>query len=69
MELEGSKDQWTKNIDDSNDTRWEYTYHGRFKNWGQWRGYDTDTTKTKIEVIKGYDIDQIEAVVTDIPHG
>jgi thymidylate synthase len=36
-ELEGAKDNWVKNMNDSDDKKWEYTYHGRFANWGQWR--------------------------------
>ena len=36
-ELEGLKDSWTKNINDPKDTRWEYTYHGRLANYGQWK--------------------------------
>ena len=34
MELEGAKDTWTKRIGDPDDTRWEYTYHGRLANYG-----------------------------------
>jgi thymidylate synthase len=37
MELEGAKDHWIKNMDDSEDTRWEYTYHGRLASYGTWR--------------------------------
>ncbi|NLB56250.1 MAG: hypothetical protein GX811_10900, partial [Lentisphaerae bacterium] len=29
MEVQGAKDHWTKNMNDPDDTRWEYTYHGR----------------------------------------
>jgi hypothetical protein len=29
MELKGMKDHWVRNANDINDTRWEYTYHGR----------------------------------------
>lgn len=29
FELQGLKDEWVKNINDPQDTRWEYTYHGR----------------------------------------
>ena len=29
MELKGFKDHWVKNMNDPDDTRWEYTYHGR----------------------------------------
>jgi thymidylate synthase len=37
MELSGAKDHWVKNINDPNDTRWEYTYHGRLANYGVWK--------------------------------
>ena len=35
MELEGYKDDWVKAINDPDDTRWEYTYSGRFRHWGR----------------------------------
>ena len=34
MELEGAKDTWVKAANDPNDTRWEYTYHGRLADYG-----------------------------------
>jgi thymidylate synthase len=34
MELQGAKDHWVKCLDDPEDKRWEYTYHGRFKKYG-----------------------------------
>jgi len=37
MELQGAKDHWVKNMNDPDDTRWEYTYHGRLAAWGTWR--------------------------------
>ena len=37
MELEGAKDHWVKNLDDPEDTRWEYTYHGRLRDYGTYR--------------------------------
>ena len=37
MELTGVKDHWVKNINDPNDSRWEYTYHGRLSAYGAWR--------------------------------
>lgn len=37
MELSGAKDHWVKNINDPNDTRWEYTYHGRLAEYGAWK--------------------------------
>ncbi len=36
MELKGLKDHWVKNINDPDDTRWEYTYHGRLAAYGVW---------------------------------
>jgi thymidylate synthase len=37
MELQGAKDHWVKNMNDPEDTRWEYTYHGRLADYGQWK--------------------------------
>lgn len=37
LELKGYKDHWVKNINDPEDTRWEYTYHGRLANYGVWK--------------------------------
>lgn len=37
MELSGAKDHWVKNINDPDDTRWEYTYHGRLSAYGAWK--------------------------------
>lgn len=37
MELSGAKDHWTKNMNDPDDTRWEYTYHGRVAEYGSWK--------------------------------
>jgi len=36
MELQGVKDHWVKNMNDPEDTRWEYTYHQRLTDWGTW---------------------------------
>lgn len=36
LEVQGIKDHWVKNMNDPKDTRWEYTYHGRMKAYGQW---------------------------------
>lgn len=36
-ELEGLKDNWVKNLNDPKDTRWEYTYSGRMRNYGAWK--------------------------------
>jgi len=73
MELKGLKDHWVKNINDPSDTRWEYTYHGRLKNYGMWKEkhpyiHSPDCEKTIIEEIQSIDrgyfkIDQIEYVI------
>jgi thymidylate synthase len=62
MELKGFKDHWVKNINDPNDTRWEYTYHGRLKNYGAWKEKDDAGS-----VEKGFfKIDQIESVINKL---
>jgi len=59
MELKGYKDHWVKNINDSADTRWEYTYHGRLKNYGSWKEKkDSKSVETGF-----FKIDQIENVI------
>jgi len=37
LELQGHKDHWVKNMNDEEDTRWEYTYHQRLAAWGTWK--------------------------------
>jgi len=37
LELKGFKDHWVKNVNDPDDTRWEYTYHGRLADYGIWK--------------------------------
>ena len=37
MELKGFKDHWVKNINDPDDSKWEYTYHGRLEKYGIWK--------------------------------
>ena len=59
LELKGFKDHWVKNMNDPDDSRWEYTYHGRLKNYGIWREKREDES---IEV-GHFKIDQIEAVI------
>lgn len=55
MELKGFKDHWVKNINDPEDTRWEYTYHGRLADYGVWRelqdGQSTETGPFKVRQI------------------
>lgn len=56
MELKGYKDHWTKNMNVESDTRWEYTYHGRLKNYGTWKvlvdGESQETGSFKIDQIQ-----------------
>jgi thymidylate synthase len=59
MELTGAKDHWVKNMNDPKDTRWEYTYHGRLKNYGAWR-----ELQNGVSVETGpFKVDQIEKVI------
>jgi thymidylate synthase len=59
MELMGFKDHWVKNMNDPDDTRWEYTYHGRLVNYGKW--FEKESAE-RIE--KGpFKINQVEAVI------
>ena len=62
MELQGAKDHWVKNMNDTADTRWEYTYHGRLANYGAWkelRNYES------IEA-GFFKINQVEAVINKL---
>jgi len=58
MELKGFKDHWVKNMNDPEDTRWEYTYHGRLSNYGSWREFVNGTSQEM-----GFKINQIENVI------
>jgi thymidylate synthase len=62
MELKGYKDHWVKNYNDATDTRWEYTYHGRLKNYGVWK---EKTDNGSIET-GHFKIDQIESVINKL---
>lgn len=74
MELQGAKDHWIKRLDDPNDTRWEYTYHGRFKHWGEFKNKKHMGIRGHVEEYFGRDgypagehnIDQIEAVIAKL---
>jgi thymidylate synthase len=58
MELEGVKDHWIKNLNDPEDTRWEYTYHGRLARYGAWYE-EKDGRRTEC----GTPVDQVQAVI------
>lgn len=67
LELKGLKDHWVKNINDENDTRWEYTYHGRLKNYGVWK---EQINGSSLEA-GSFKVDQIAAVIDKLsvqPH-
>jgi thymidylate synthase len=59
-ELEGLKDSWVKCINDPEDTRWEYTYHGRLANYGQWKEKDADG---KPVMAGEFAVDQVRYVI------
>jgi len=59
MELKGLKDHWVRNCNDPNDTRWEYTYHGRLKKYGIWMEKEGDQQKEA----GPFKINQINSVI------
>jgi len=59
MELKGFKDHWTKNMNVEGDHRWEYTYHGRLKNYGIWK----ELVNGKSQDAGGFRVDQIRIVI------
>jgi thymidylate synthase len=59
LELKGLKDHWVKNMNDPEDKRWEYTYHGRLQNYGIWK----EKADGKSVEIGPFKINQIEAVI------
>jgi len=59
LELKGYKDHWVKNMNDPDDTRWEYTYHGRLENYGIWKELK-DGISTEVGHFK---INQIERII------
>jgi len=62
MELKGFKDHWVKNMNDPDDTRWEYTYHGRLQRYGSWKELEgEDDNKQQVDV--GFQVDQVEHVI------
>jgi thymidylate synthase len=65
MELKGFKDHWVKNLNDPEDTRWEYTYHGRLIAYGSWKELDA-TREPPVSIEKGIKIDQIDHIVNKL---
>jgi thymidylate synthase len=67
MELMGLKDHWVKNINDPDDTRWEYTYHHRLAAYGEWQ----ELLEGKSKKSGFFSINQIEVVIDKLckqPH-
>ncbi|MFC2136692.1 thymidylate synthase [Bacteroidota bacterium] len=59
MELKGFKDHWVKNMNDPDDSRWEYTYHGRLEKYGVWK-----ELKDGSSIETGpFNINQVEKVI------
>ncbi len=59
LELEGIKDHWVKNMNDPEDTRWEYTYHGRLEKYGVWK----ELIDGKSQETGHFNINQIDKVI------
>ena len=62
LELKGFKDHWVKNINDPDDTRWEYTYHGRMEHYGIWMEKEGGKSLEK----GPFKINQIETVINKL---
>lgn len=62
LELKGFKNHWVKNMNDKKDTRWEYTYHGRLKNYGVWN----ELQNGKSSEVGPFKVDQIESVINKL---
>ena len=59
MEVKGVKDHWCKNMNDPEDERWEYTYHGRLEKYGIWKELVNGESKEVGE----FKINQIENII------
>ncbi|MEA3462071.1 MAG: thymidylate synthase [Bacteroidota bacterium] len=62
MELKGFKDHWVKNMNDPEDTRWEYTYHGRLQRYGSWKER-VEENGNLVRKDVGFQVDQVEHVI------
>ncbi len=62
LELKGFKDHWVKNMNDPEDTRWEYTYHGRLQRYGSWKELTVEG-ENRLRKDVGFQVDQIENVI------
>jgi thymidylate synthase len=62
LELRGFKDHWVKNMNNQDDSRWEYTYHGRLENYGSWN----EQKDGKSMLAGHFNINQIEIVINKL---
>jgi thymidylate synthase len=62
LELKGFKDHWVKNMNDPDDTRWEYTYHGRLQRYGSWKER-VEENGSMVRKDVGFQVDQVEHVI------
>ena len=65
LELKGFKDSWVKNMNDPDDTRWEYTYHGRLANYGSWKELKDPADKNSSYDV-GFSVNQIDHVINKL---
>jgi thymidylate synthase len=61
LELSGAKDHWMKSMNDPEDTRWEYTYHWRLKNYGTWK--ERREREKEQEICGPFRVDQIDRLI------
>ena len=59
LEVQGIKDHWVKNVNDPDDTRWEYTYHQRLTAYGIWQ----ELQSGKSEKVGPFTVNQVEGVI------
>jgi thymidylate synthase len=62
MEIQGAKDHWVRNVNDPQDTRWEYTYHGRLAAYGTWR----ELRDGKSVKAGAFEVNQIDYVINKL---
>nr|WP_320020741.1 thymidylate synthase [uncultured Draconibacterium sp.] len=62
LELEGLKDHLVKNMNDPEDKRPEYTYHGRLQNYGVWKELVDGESKEE----GAFEVDQIQNVINKL---
>jgi len=62
LELKGFKNHWVKNMNEKEDTRREYTYHGRLKSYGVWK----DLVNGESTEVGPFKVDQINFVINKL---